>query len=164
MTPYRKALIEHMTLHGLSDKTLDSYVYWMRDLCAFINQTPDRIRAEDVGRFLIHLIADRGLAYSSVNQAKCGIQYFYRHVMGAPSVVGALPPMKQGSALPEVLSQPEVARLFHRGPRQGRNDSALPPCRNEACQVCQPSSATRLCRQPQRQGRHDAIGLGQRGL
>ena len=100
MTPYRKALIEHMTLHGLSDKTLDSYVYWMRDLCAFINQTPDRIRAEDVGRFLVHLIADRGLAYSSVNQAKCGILYFFRHVMGTPSVVGDLPPMKQGSALP----------------------------------------------------------------
>jgi len=112
MTPYRKALIEHMTLRGLSEKTLDAYVYWMRDLCAFINHTPDRITLEDVRRFLVHLIADRGLAYSTVNQAKCGILYFFRHVMGTPSVVADLPPMKQGSALPEVLSQPEVVRLF----------------------------------------------------
>jgi len=112
MTLYRRALIEHMTLRGLSDKTLDAYVFWMRDLCAFINKTPDQITAEDVRRFLMHLVADRGLAYSSVNQAKCGIRYFFTHVLERPWLVGGLPPMKKGRALPEVQSMQEVVRLL----------------------------------------------------
>lgn len=112
MTPYRRALIEHMQLRGLSQNTVDAYVAWMRDLCAFLRKTPDWVTAEDFRRFVVHLVAEKGAAYGSVNQAKCGIRYYFTHVLERPWIVGDLPPMKKGSALPEVQSMQEVVRLL----------------------------------------------------
>ena len=62
MSPYRKALIEQMTLRNLSPKTIESYVDWMVRLCGFVGKTPDRITPADVREFLVYLITDIGYA------------------------------------------------------------------------------------------------------
>ena len=47
-----------------------------------------------------------------MNQAKCGIQYLFGHIMKTPWILGELPAVKKGSALPDVLGVPEVVRLL----------------------------------------------------
>lgn len=112
MSPHRKAFIEHMTLRGLSPRTLEAYVSWMASLCKLTGKTPDHLTRQDVRSFLVHLIANKGSRYSTVNQARCAILYFFTHVLRTPWVVGELPPMKKERRLPEVLSFQEVARLL----------------------------------------------------
>ena len=70
MTPYRRALIEHMQLRGLSEDTVRAYVAWMRDLCAFLRKTPDWVTAEDFRRFVVHLVAERETDGSSSQDRK----------------------------------------------------------------------------------------------
>ncbi|MDP7129484.1 MAG: tyrosine-type recombinase/integrase [Planctomycetota bacterium] len=125
MSHYRKALIEQMTLRNLSPKTMESYVQWMARLCQFVCKTPDRITPADVRRFLVYLITERGYAYSSVNQARNALKYYFKHIQKTPELVGDLPPMKKEFRLPEVLGQDEVFRLLHAPGMNVRNLTLL---------------------------------------
>ncbi|MDA0838252.1 MAG: site-specific integrase, partial [Planctomycetota bacterium] len=87
MSPFRKALIDYMTLANLSPKTIDSYVQAMARLCKFIGKTPNRIRAADVRMFLVHLITVKGHAYSSVRQTRHGLKYYFEHIQKTPEEV-----------------------------------------------------------------------------
>lgn len=125
MSPYREALIEQMTLRNLSPKTIESYVQWMARLCKFIGKTPDRITPADVRQFLVYLITEQAYAYSSVNQSRNALKYYFKHIQKTPEVVGDLPPMKKGFRLPEVLGQDELFRLLHAPGMNVRNLTLL---------------------------------------
>ncbi len=62
--------------------------------------------------YLLHLLRERQLTRSTVNQAGCAINFLFRKVLGrAGSPCGiALPRGPQ--KLPEILSREEIARLF----------------------------------------------------
>jgi site-specific recombinase XerD len=84
----------------------------MASLCKFSGKSAEKIARQDVRAFLVDLIAEKASCYSTVNQARCAILYFFTHVRRTPWVVGELPPMKKPRVLPEVLSLQEVARLL----------------------------------------------------
>ena len=112
MSAQRKALIEHMTLRGLSPKTIEAYVHWMSRLDRFAGKRVHKVTRKDVRAFLVHLITEKRLAYSSINQARWAIQYFFTHIVKRKWVTAELPPMKKGFSLPVVLGPHEIARII----------------------------------------------------
>ena len=112
MTPLRKRMIENMELHGLADRTRESYVAAVSHLARHYNRSPDRLSADEIRRFFLHLINERQAAKSTVTIHLCGIKFFFEKTLGRQMPVFDLVRPKRRKKLPAVLSTEEVRRIL----------------------------------------------------
>jgi len=112
MTPLRQKMINDMKLRRFSTSTQQAYVDAVAGLTTFFNQAPDRLNEENVQAYLLHLMEERKLSWSSCNVAVSGLRFFYGKTLGRHSMCLAIPSMKQKKQLPEILSAEELERLF----------------------------------------------------
>ena len=112
MSKLRRAMIDALELRGRSDKTLESYVWWVVQLSRHYRKSPDLLSDEECQQYLLHLIRDRKLARSTVNQASCALRFFFSVVVGRESARFTIPMARVPQKLPEILSRQEVARLL----------------------------------------------------
>ena len=112
MSKLRQAMIDALELRGRSDKTLESYVWWVVQLSRHYRKSPDLLSDQECQQYLLHLIRDRKLARSTVNQASCALRFFFGVVVGRESVRFTIPMARAPQKLPEILSRQEVARLL----------------------------------------------------
>lgn len=112
MTPLRRRMEEELRLRGFSDKTVVAYLGAVRRFAEHFGRSPDALGQEQVRAYLLELIEKRKCSWSTVNQASCGLRFFYRHVVGRPLEVDKLPLHKRKQPLPTVLTEAEVTRLL----------------------------------------------------
>ncbi len=112
MTPLRRKLLDDLIIRGLSENTQKSYVQSVTGLARHYRRRPDRLTAEEVQDYLLHLLKKRGLSPKTCNTVRHGLRFFYRITLGWPDPHFYLPGPKQPLTLPEVLSSVEVVRLF----------------------------------------------------
>jgi hypothetical protein len=74
-------MIEAMQMHGYSPRTHESYLAAVRGLAKYTRRAPDRLAAEDVQRYFVHLVVERKLAPASVRLAYNGIRFLYLKVL-----------------------------------------------------------------------------------
>ncbi len=108
----RTRMIDDMTLRGMAAKTLDGYVRAVAGLAAHYHRSPDRISDREVQAYLLHLMRERKLSWSSCNVAVHGLRFFYHQTLGREKTTFHIPGPRKPSRLPEILSREEVARLF----------------------------------------------------
>lgn len=111
MSPLRRRMIRELELQRKSPKTIKAYVAAVAQLAEHYGRGPDRISLEEIRSFLHHLIAERKLAFSSVNQKLAGIRFFFEKVLGQDALQLRVPAKRSGR-LPEPLSRQEIARLL----------------------------------------------------
>jgi site-specific recombinase XerD len=111
-TTLRKRMIDAMVLRGFAPRTRESYVACVAGLARHYGCAPDRLDAQQIQAYLLHLIEERKLAYSSVNQAACAIRFLFGRVLSSQTVAFDIPMAKVPKRLPQVLTREEVARLF----------------------------------------------------
>jgi site-specific recombinase XerD len=75
---------------------------------------PDRISEQEVQKYLLHLIEQRKLAWSSCNIAAQGLKFFYRVTLKRTEAQFGIPTARQPQKLPQILAREEVARLIER--------------------------------------------------
>ncbi|GBD97735.1 MAG TPA: integrase [Nitrospirae bacterium] len=112
MTTLRQKMIEEMTLREFSPRTQEAYLRAVTELAKYYNQSPDKITKGMIRDYLLYLIQDRKLAWSSRNIVISGLKFFYTHTIGKKSLSLSIPPRKQTSKLPEILSGEELESLF----------------------------------------------------
>jgi integrase/recombinase XerD len=112
MSPLRRRMEEELRLRGMSEKTVVSYVGTVRRFAEHFGASPDTLGTEQVRLYLLELIEQRGRTWATVNQALCGLKFFYRHVLDRPVEIEAVPFQKRKSPLPTVLSEAEIVRLL----------------------------------------------------
>ena len=112
MTPLRQRMLNDMTVRGLAENTKKSYLSSVTGLARHYRRSPDRVSAQEVQDYLIHLHEHRGLAWQSCNCVRHGIRFFYRITLGLPEPHFYLPGAKTPSTLPEILNHEELLRLF----------------------------------------------------
>ena len=112
MTRLRKRMINDMAVRGLAENTVRSYLNSVSGLARFYGRSPERISAQEVQDYLLHLHEQRGLSWKSCNCARHGIRFLYRITLGRPDPHFYVPGAKTPSALPEILSHDELVRLF----------------------------------------------------
>ena len=112
MTPLRQRMIDDMTVRGLSENTIKSYLSAMTGLTRHYRRGPDRIEARQVQDYLLYLHNSRGLSWKSCNTIRHGLRFFYRITLGLRDPHLYVPGAKQPSRLPEILNHDELARLF----------------------------------------------------
>ena len=67
MGTLRTRMDQDMVLRGMSARTRESYLSAVAAMAKFYRRSPDQIEEEEVQRYLLHLIEERKLAWSSCN-------------------------------------------------------------------------------------------------
>jgi integrase/recombinase XerD len=112
MGTLRNKMIDAMNLRRFSLRTHESYLGAVSSLCRYYNLSPDKIDAQQLQAYLLHLTVDRGLSWSTCNVAVSAFRFFYVEVLGRERTSLPIPPRKKPTKLPEVLSRQELERLF----------------------------------------------------
>lgn len=112
MTPLRQRMLDALELRGMAARTRESYIDAVARLARHYACSPDTLQAEQVRQYLLHLLRERKLARSSVNQYGCAYRFFYGTVLGLDGDAFQIPLAPAPQRLPEILSREEIARLF----------------------------------------------------
>jgi site-specific recombinase XerD len=105
-------MIDDMTIRGMAEKTKEAYVHAVAELAGYYRRSPERIGEREVQQYLLHLLQERGMSWSTCNVATNGLRFLYRVTLDRADTEFCIPRAKQPQRLPEILSREEIERLF----------------------------------------------------
>ena len=112
MTPLRQRMQDAMLQRGFAQRTQGSYVEAIGRMARHYRSDPAQLTPEQVSAYLLHMVKERHLSFSTVNQAASACRFLYERVLGRSSE-GLRPPMARvPQKQPHLLSREEIARLF----------------------------------------------------
>lgn len=99
-----------LKLQGKARATINSYARAVRRAATYFDRCPDQLDSEDFKTYFASLIDTR--SWSLVKIERCGLQFFYQHVLGRdwPWVEMLKPPVVR--SLPDVLTVDEIAGII----------------------------------------------------
>jgi integrase/recombinase XerD len=112
MTPLRQQMHDAMLVRGLAERTRQTYIENVARLAIFYHQNPADLTPEQVEAWLLHLVRDRKLSYSTLNQAAAACRFFFGTVLKREHVVFPVPMAQTPQRQPELLARAELAALF----------------------------------------------------
>ena len=111
-TLLRQRMIDAMVLRGFRPRTQVSYLRAVSQMALHYHRSPDLITDQEVQAYLLHLVRDRQLARTSVNQVSCATRFLICEVLGQADRRSRIPMALTPQRLPEVLSRAEVAAVL----------------------------------------------------
>lgn len=111
MTPLREKMVRDMQLRRLSDNTQRVYTHAVFALARHYMKAPDRITNDQVQAYVLYMLNERKLTWSTCDTNVAGLKFFYGVTLGRNSMRLAIPPRKSEERLPEILSAGEISRL-----------------------------------------------------
>ena len=115
MTELRRRMDDDMLARGLADRTRESYLGAVTGLARFYRRVPDQISDGEIQAYLVHLLRDRQLAWSTCNIALNGLRFLYHTTLKRDRTTFTIPAPRHSGRLPVVLSPEEVQRLISQG-------------------------------------------------
>ena len=112
MKTLRQQMDDAMVLRGFALRTRESYLAAVKGLAKHYHRAPDLLSSQEVQDYLLHLIVERKLAYSSVNQMSSACRFLFDKVLRRPQSRFDIPMAKVPKTLPRILSRDEVTRVF----------------------------------------------------
>ena len=112
MTPLRQRFIEDLQLRNRSPKTVQAYVFHLRNFALHFGQSPDQLGAEHVHRYLLYLLHEKKASWAQYNQAVSALRFFFQVTCRNDITVSRLPYGKRPKRLMPVRSREEVARFL----------------------------------------------------
>ena len=112
MKPLRQRMLDALVLRGMALRTQEAYIDAVARLARHYRRSPDVLTADEVQQYLLHLLRDRRLSRSSVNQYGCAFRFFYGTVLKRNGDAFQIPLAPAPQRLPEILSREELAQLF----------------------------------------------------
>ena len=104
------ALLRALKLQGMAAKTQEGYARAVRRAAGFFDRCPDDLSAEDLRVYFAALLGTH--SWSAVNIDRCGLQFFYRHVLDRPWNWERIVKPPRPQRLPDVLTRPEMLALL----------------------------------------------------
>ncbi len=101
---------------GFASRTQEDYIDAVKGLARRWRRSPELLGAEEVRGCLLHLINERRLARSSVNQNSCAFRFLYGRVLRLGGHTFQIPLAPALQKLPEILSRQEISRLLEQAP------------------------------------------------
>lgn len=103
---------DDMLLHGFSFNTRRSYINSIRRMAKYYNRSPEQISNDEIESYILHLLRDEKLTYSSCNCLLAALKFFYVKTLGYPKTPFVIPITKQPLKLPNVPSRNDIKQLF----------------------------------------------------
>ncbi len=91
MTPLRQRMTDAILQRGFSFRTQESYVDAIDGMAKHYRRDPAEYTAQEVEAYLLRMVKERHLSYSTMNQAACAVRFLYEKVS-----VGAVRVMTRG--------------------------------------------------------------------
>lgn len=114
MTPLRQRMIDAMTVRGLSARTVETYTEAVSRMARYYHRSPDLLLPAQIEAYMLHLVRDRRLSHSTLNQLSSASRFLFETVLGRSADIDHLrPPMARApQRQPQLLAREEIARLF----------------------------------------------------
>lgn len=107
MTPLRQQMDKDMVLRGMSPRTREAYLGAVYGLAKHYRRAPDRLSEKEAQAYLLYLLQERKLAWSSCNIVRHGLRFLYQVTLHRPQAEFMIP---VGSATAEAAANPEPRR------------------------------------------------------
>jgi integrase/recombinase XerD len=111
-TPLRQRTIKTLTLGHYSERTIKTYIDWLARLGKHYDRSPAELDNEQVQAFLLYLIEERKLAWSTVNQALSACRFLYEKVLYRPHCELRVPARRKATYRACIYSKQQVAALL----------------------------------------------------
>jgi integrase/recombinase XerD len=111
-TPLRQRTLETLTLGHYSERTIKTYIDWLARLGKHYDRSPAELDNEQVQAFLLYLIEERKLAWSTVNQALSACRFLYEKVLYRPHCELRVPARRKATYRACIYSKQQVAALL----------------------------------------------------
>jgi integrase/recombinase XerD len=105
-------MTDAMIQRGLSACTRDSYIGAIYRMARHYRRDPAEFSAAEVQAYLLHLVKDRHLAYSTMNVSASAARFLCETVLNHEREVFQITMAKVPAVQPELLSRNEIARVF----------------------------------------------------
>ena len=112
MSILRDRMIRDMQIRRFSGSTQAAYLREVAGLAKHFHRSPERMDQQLLQDYILFLLTERKLAWSSVNVATAALRFFYTVTLDRRDLALAIPPRKTPRHLPEVLSAAELQPLF----------------------------------------------------
>ena len=112
MGALRKRMDGDLVVRGMAVRTREAYLGAVAGLAKYYGRRPDRINEREVQQYLLYLIEQRKLAWSSCNIVAQGLKFFYRVTLKRPEAHFQIPRARAPQKLPQILSREEVVALI----------------------------------------------------
>lgn len=114
MSALRKQMDGDLVVRGMAVRTREAYLGAVAGLAKYYGRRPDRIGEAEVQKYLLHLIEERKLAWSSCNIVAQGLKFFYRVTLKRSEAQFVIPRARAPQKLPQILAREEVAALLEK--------------------------------------------------
>lgn len=111
-TSLRQRTIDTLKLGHYSERTITTYIDWLIRLGEHYRCSPAELTNEQVQAFLLYLIEERQLAWSTVNQALAAIRFLFEKVLSRPRADLRVPTRRKVTRRAEIYSMPQVEQLL----------------------------------------------------
>ena len=95
MHPLRQQMDDDMVLRGMALRTREAYLSSVAALARYYRRSPDQISEAEVQQYLLYLLRERKLAWSSCNIVTHGLKFFYHRTLKRPEVECVIPSARQ---------------------------------------------------------------------
>ena len=112
MTPLREKMISDMQLYRLASTTQDSYLRSVKGLAKYFNLSPDKIDEDKLKEYILYLVNERSLRWSSINIITSGLRFFFVKTIDRKDLALSIPIKKAPYRLAEVFSPDELLKFF----------------------------------------------------
>lgn len=112
-TELRQRTIDTLIVGNYSERTIDSYLNWLIRISRYYKQSPAELSSEQVQAFLLYLIKDQKLAWSTVNQALSAFRFLFEKVLLLPRAKLRVPARRKVTHRAFAYSREQVKLLLH---------------------------------------------------
>jgi integrase/recombinase XerD len=112
MSALRQQMDSDMIVRRMAERTRESYLKAVAGLAQHYRRSPDQISEAEVQAYLLYLLQERKLAWSSVNIVTHGLKFFFHCTLRRRELEFMVPAARQPQKLPEILGREEVAALI----------------------------------------------------
>ena len=112
MTELRQRMLDAMVQRGFAPSTQAIYVGAIRRMAKHYRRDPATYTQQEVQAYLLHMVKDEKLSYSSMNQAACAVQFLFQNVLGHTREHFHVPFAKVPAKQPELLAREEISRVL----------------------------------------------------
>jgi len=112
MSQLRIQMDNAMLVRGLAERTRETYLAAITRLARFYHRSPDQLSPAEVQAYVVHMLREEHLAWSTCNIAVQAFRFLYHTTLGRPEPSFTIPGPKHRKTLPEILSPAEVRRVI----------------------------------------------------
>ncbi|MEJ7608607.1 MAG: site-specific integrase [Bryobacteraceae bacterium] len=114
MTPLRKRMTDELQLRNLSSNTTRSYLTAVKRFAQYFHRSPEKLGAEQVREYLLHLIRDNKAQTSTVVVNRAALRFLYVYTLKEKWFEDEVPHQKRRFTFPGILSSEEITSMLDR--------------------------------------------------